>query len=185
MRANDIFNVLSPSVVERSNVRLREPFPPYAAASFDITAHPVPGKIPLPHGGRADDTPSPDSTIALIMRDAATGSRAAYIPCCGSISDAVLQIIDGVDVLLFDGTLYDDRELVDQGLSEKTGAMMGHVSMSGAHGSLARLREVSVRRRVFIHLNNSNPVLREDSRERQAVVEAGWDVAYDGMELTI
>jgi pyrroloquinoline quinone biosynthesis protein B len=63
--------------------------------------------------------------------------------------------------------------------------MMGHVSMSGAHGSLARLCEVSIGRRIFIHLNNSNPVLREDSRERGAVAEAGWEIAYDGMELTV
>lgn len=185
LRANEIFDVLAPSTVPRSEMRLGEPFIPYTGARIEMTAQPVPGKVPLAHAGKAEDAPRSDGTIALIVRDTARHVRLAYVPSCAAITDAVLKAIDGVDLLLFDGTLYTDHELIDQGLSQKTGAMMGHVSMSGAEGSIARLRDIAVGRRVFIHLNNSNPVVRENSRERREVVDAGWEVGYDGMELTL
>jgi pyrroloquinoline quinone biosynthesis protein B len=94
-----------------------------------------------------------------------------------------MSAIDRVDVLLFDGTLFTDHELVEQGLSEKTGAAMGHISMCGPEGSIEGLRRVAIRRRIFIHLNNSNPVLRDDSPERAFLTDAGWEVAHDGMEI--
>ncbi len=185
LRANEIFNVMGASTVQRDEMRLAEAFSPHSGASIEIIAQPVPGKVPLPHAEKSEDAPGSDGTIALIVRDTTRGTRMAYIPCCAVITDSVLAMIDGVDVLLFDGTLYADRELIDQGLSQKTGATMGHVSMSGAMGSIARLRDVVIGRRIFIHLNNSNPVLRADSRERRTVVEADWEVAYDGQELTV
>jgi len=185
LRANEIFNVLSAATVSRDEIRLGEAISPHSGASIEFTAHPMPGKVPLPYADKAVSVPHHDGTIAVIVRDTITRTRMAYVPCCATITDAVLETIEGVDVLLFDGTLYSDRELIEQGLSQKTGAMMGHVSMSGAEGSIVRLRDVAIGRRIFIHLNNSNPVLREDSRERRAVVEAGWEVAYDGMELKL
>lgn len=75
--------------------------------------------------------------------------------------------------------------MIAQGLSHKTGARMGHISISGEDGSIARLADAGVERRIFIHINNSNPVLREDSPERRAVEAAGWEVAEDGMEVRI
>jgi pyrroloquinoline quinone biosynthesis protein B len=84
---------------------------------------------------------------------------------------------------LFDGTLYSDEEMIVQGLSTKTGRRMGHISMSGGDGSIAAFRSLGVKRRVFVHMNNSNPVLRDGSRERREVEEAGWEVAFDGMEI--
>ena len=87
--------------------------------------------------------------------------------------------------MLFDGTLYGDGEMIEQGLSTKTGKRMGHISMSGADGSLAAFRDLDVKRRVFVHMNNSNPVLRDDSPERAEVERAGWEVAFDGMEIRL
>ena len=75
--------------------------------------------------------------------------------------------------------------MIAQGLSSKTGRRMGHISMSGAQGSIAALAELDVQRRVFVHINNSNPVLREDSPERREVERAGWEVAFDGMEIRL
>ncbi len=88
-------------------------------------------------------------------------------------------------LVLFDGTLYTDDEMIAQGLSSKTGRRMGHISMSGPEGSIAALANLDVKRKVFVHINNSNPVLREDSSERRAVEQAGWEVAHDGMEIRL
>jgi pyrroloquinoline quinone biosynthesis protein B len=185
LRASEIFNVLAPSIVARSEMRLGVRFLPHADAAIELTPQPMPGKVPLPHQHRTERSVRRDGAIALIVHDTASDRRVAYVPCCAVITEDVLSAIDGVDVLLFDGTLYTDGELIDLGLSNKTGAMMGHVSMSGANGSISRLRNLKIGRRIFIHINNSNPVLREDSRERHAVVSAGWEVAHDGMELTL
>jgi pyrroloquinoline quinone biosynthesis protein B len=91
----------------------------------------------------------------------------------------------GARLVLFDGTLYDDREMIAQGLSAKTGGRMGHMSMSGPGGSIAAFRELGVERRIFVHINNSNPALREGSPERAEVERAGWEIAFDGMELRL
>lgn len=109
----------------------------------------------------------------------------AYLPSCAALTPDLTSAIDGVDVLLFDGTLFTDHELIEQGLSERTGAAMGHISMSGSKGSIESLRRIAIQRRILIHLNNSNPVLRGNSRERAFVTEAGWEVAHDGMEITL
>lgn len=182
---NEIFNVLSRSVVDRREMHLGSPFSPHDGASIEITPQPMPGKVPLPLQRLSERSLDKESSIALVIRDAKSNRSVAYVPCCAEITEDVLCSLDGVDVLLFEGTLYRDRELIDLGLSQKTGAMMGHVSMSGPEGSIARLRSLKVGRRIFIHLNNSNPVLSEDSQERMAIAEAGWEVAHDGMEMAI
>jgi pyrroloquinoline quinone biosynthesis protein B len=85
--------------------------------------------------------------------------------------------------VFLDGTLYTDDEMIAQGLSTKTGRRMGHIAMSGSDGSIAAFRSLDVKRRIFVHINNSNPVLREDGAERAEVEAAGWEVAFDGMEI--
>ncbi len=185
LATNEIFNVLSRSVVHRREMHLGSPSSPHDGASIEITPQPMPGKVPLPLQRRSERSLDKGSSIALVIRDAKSNRSVAYVPCCARITEDVLGVLDGVDVILFDGTLYRDRELIDLGLSQKTGAMMGHVSMSGPEGSIARLRSLKVGRRIFLHLNNSNPVLREDGQERVAIAEAGWEVAHDGMEMRI
>ncbi len=101
------------------------------------------------------------------------------------IAPTLRRAIDGADALCFDGTTYTDDEMVKLGLSQKSAWRMGHVAMSGATGSIARLANANVGRRIFIHINNTNPVLREDAAERAAVVRAGWEVGYDGMEIEL
>ena len=87
--------------------------------------------------------------------------------------------------MLFDGTLWTDDEMLRAGIGSKTGLRMGHMSVSGPHGTMAAFQTISVRRKILLHINNSNPVLLDDSPERAAVTEAGWDVAYDGMEIDL
>ena len=88
------------------------------------------------------------------------------------------------DHLFFDGTLWRDDEMIALGLGHKTGARMGHVSMSGPEGAMARLEGLAAGK-TFIHINNTNPVWQPDSPERRAVEAAGWGIAADGMEIAI
>jgi pyrroloquinoline quinone biosynthesis protein B len=93
--------------------------------------------------------------------------------------------IGGADALFFDGTTFTDDELIAAGLMAKSAQRMGHVPMSGPDGSMAALASVSVGRKIYIHINNSNPVLIEGSPERREVEAAGWQVAADGMEIVL
>ena len=91
----------------------------------------------------------------------------------------------GADALFFDGTLFTDDEMIAHGLGTKTGRRMGHISIGGPEGTLASLADVAVGRRILIHINNSNPVLVEGSPERRQAEAAGWEIAYDGMEVVL
>ena len=93
--------------------------------------------------------------------------------------------IAGADVLLFDGTLWTDDEMIEAGLGKKSARRMGHVPMSGHGGSLDGLENAEVRRRVFVHINNTNPVLVADSGERKHVEASGWEVGFDGMRIEL
>jgi pyrroloquinoline quinone biosynthesis protein B len=88
------------------------------------------------------------------------------------------------NVILFDGTLYHDDEMLRSGTGEKSGRRMGHMPIDGSDGTLAALEGLSARR-LFIHINNTNPILVEDSPERARVKQAGWEVAEDGMEIKL
>jgi pyrroloquinoline quinone biosynthesis protein B len=106
----------------------------------------------------------------------------AYIPAIGSLSDALLEKIAGVDLLLFDGTFWSDDELQRVQGSGETAHQMGHIPVEE---SLRLLENVKVARKMFIHLNNTNPMLNELSTERQAVRQAGWEVAEDNWQLEL
>jgi len=123
-------------------------------------------------------------TIGLDIADAA-GTRIVYIANCAEVDDRVRRLADGASVLFFDGTLWRDDEMIRSGEGQKTGRRMGHVSMTGAGGAIEALADVDVGRRIFIHINNTNPALLADSEERRTLESRGWEVAYDGMELTL
>ena len=91
----------------------------------------------------------------------------------------------GADAVFFDGTLWRDDEMIRAGTGTKTGLRMGHMSVSGPDGTIAAFAGLGVRRKILLHINNSNPVLLDDSPERAAVEAAGWEVAYDGMEIDL
>jgi pyrroloquinoline quinone biosynthesis protein B len=153
-----------------------------------IEAFPVPGKIPLyleDAGAGSDLGTREGDTVGLAIADPATGAGFFYVPGCASLDAAVAERLRGAALVFFDGTFYSDDEMVAQGLSTKTGKRMGHISMSGPDGSIAAFRSLDVRRRIFVHINNSNPVLRQDSPERDEVERAGWEVAFDAMEIRL
>jgi pyrroloquinoline quinone biosynthesis protein B len=127
----------------------------------------------------------PGHTVGLIIEDTATGGRLAFVPGCGALDDALLARLARADLLLFDGTFWTDDEMVTLGLSDRTARQMDHLPVSGADGSLARLTALPCRQRVYTHINNSNPMLIEDSAERRAVESAGMTVGDDGMRFSL
>jgi pyrroloquinoline quinone biosynthesis protein B len=123
-------------------------------------------------------------TIGLVIRDTATGGSLAYVPGCGAIDEALVSRLRGADAVLFDGTFWQDDELSVLGISPISAREMGHVPISGSGGSLAMLATLPARVRVYTHINNSNPILAEDSAARAAVNAAGVVVGDDGMAFT-
>lgn len=161
----------------------------------------VPGEeVPL-RGGlscRAFDVPTgkrprfdvpggdaPGRVTGYRVTDLRTGRVLVFLPCVQELTAGVIGEIAGSSCLLIDGTCWSDDELVAAGLAAKTSREMGHVPISGEGGSLVRLATLHVYRKVYTHLNNTNPVLLEDSPERRAVRDCGVEVAADGMEIEI
>ena len=185
---NPIFGVLADGVVTRTVIENGMRFEPAGCPGLAVEMFSVPGKVALyleDHAAGANFGSGEGDVVGLKLMDRATGAFACYIPGCAEVNPQLIDHIEGSAALFFDGTLYTDDEMIAQGLSPKTGRRMGHISISGEEGSMTRLAGVDAGRRIFIHLNNSNPVLREDSPERQSVESAGWEVAYDGMELSL
>lgn len=123
-----------------------------------------------------------DEATAALFFESAAGKRVAYIPAVGSLSDPLLEKIRHVDLLLFDGTFWSDDELLRILGSGETAHEMGHLPVEE---SLRLLKDVEVGRKMFIHLNNTNPILNELSSEHQAVRQAGWEVAEDNWQLEV
>lgn len=189
--ANSIFNVLDAGKVKRRELALDTPTELHgadAALGLTITAFAVPGKIALyledaSQGANFGSTAG--DTIGLEVRDPATGKSFLYIPGCAEVDARLAARLKGAALVFFDGTLYTDNEMIDAGLMPKTGARMGHISISGPDGSVAALGKLDVARKVYVHINNSNPVLDENSEARRATEAAGWEVGYDGMEVRL
>lgn len=156
--------------------------PDPARASLFATPVPVPGKPPVHLEGRAPATD--EQAIGLVVRDRA-GRRLAAFPGAGGITAPMRAAIDGAGALIFDGTFWSEDELARPKLMDKRAADMAHLPIGGPEGSLALLADLTVPRKLFVHINNTNPILREDSAERARVEAAGWTVAEDGMEIAL
>ena len=182
---NPVFEVLARDVVARQTVEPDTPFaltlPDGGASGLICTLFPVPGKAPLYMEGDAPALVEDGTTVGAILSD---GTRSlVFIPGCARMTPALAARLDGADCVLFDGTLYTDDEMLRAGLGTKTGQRMGHMSMAGPDGAIATFANLRVGRKIFVHINNSNPVLMDDSAEHAAVRAAGWEVAWDGMEV--
>ena len=148
-----------------------------------IEAVAVPGKLPihLEQMGAGD----PEDNVGLRIREASTGRRLAYFPAAGGLTPDVRKALAGTDCVFFDGTFWSSDELPALGLGTKRAEDMAHLPVGGEAGSLAALRDLSAPRRIYIHINNTNPLLRDDSKERGVAEAAGWEIAWDGMEVTL
>jgi pyrroloquinoline quinone biosynthesis protein B len=146
-----------------------------------VTAHAVAGKIPVHLDGIAPS--SPDQNVGLWIRDGAR-KRAAYLSAVADLNDVAPRVVD-VNVLLLDGTFWSSDELARPGLSRARAEDMAHLPIGDPGGSLDWTPKLGAGRRIFTHINNTNPMLVEGSPERQAVTRAGWEVATDGMEIRL
>ena len=124
-------------------------------------------------------------TVGLIITETATGTSCAYLPGCGALDDALLARLAGSVMILFDGTFWSNDELITLGIGERTALQLDHLPMSGSEGSLARLGALPGRHRIYVHINNTNPVLLENSAERREVEAAGLTIGMDGMRFDI
>ncbi len=174
---NPIFDVLRPGVVDRREIAMDQPF---EAAGLTIESFAVPGKAALyREDSVANET---GDTIGLRITTADGGGPVYVLTACAEIGDDLRAMLEGAPLVFFDGTLWTDDEMVRLGLSQKTGGRMGHLSMTE---TMPALDGLGIGRKVFLHINNSNPALRRGSAERTAAERAGWQIAGDGMEITL
>jgi pyrroloquinoline quinone biosynthesis protein B len=185
LAANPIFEVLAADCVARIELGLDRTAE--AAPGLAVKAFAVPGKVPLYLETEGEDPGVSEAgdAVGLEITDRATERSFFFIPGCAAITETLRRRLSGAALVFFDGTLWRDDEMIRAGVGTKTGKRMGHMSIAGADGVIAAFRDLGVRRRVFIHLNNSNPVLVDDSPERAETEAEGWEVAWDGMELRL
>lgn len=190
LAANPVFRVLDPALVPRRALRPSHWQPLLKAdgesTGLDVRPFPVPGKVPLYLEDETQGTDLMESEASTIGLEIRSGeSRFFYVANCAALPAALADEIDGAPLLFFDGTLFRDDEMISEGVGRKTGSRMGHMSLSGPDGSLAGLARLGIGRTIFIHVNNTNPILLKDSPERQEVEAAGFEVASDGMEVRL
>ncbi|HZF54913.1 MAG TPA: pyrroloquinoline quinone biosynthesis protein PqqB [Polyangiaceae bacterium] len=151
-------------------------------SGLEVVARAVPGKPPIHLAGLSE--PSEEDNIGVWARDMASGRVLAYVPSAGALGRHT-KFLNGVDCAMFDGTFWSDDEMPRQKLGEVRARETGHMPVGGAEGSLEALRGMNARRRLYTHINNSNPMLLEGSEERREVARAGWELAEDGMDFEV
>lgn len=177
-----IFGVLNKDLVDRRPVALDKPAD--TGLGLFVSPFAVPGKIALYlEGDEVSVGAESETTVGLEISDGA--KTFFYVPGCAEINERVIKRLSGAALVFFDGTTFTDGEMVDLGLSHKTAWRMGHVAMQGGKGSLKLLSSCGIGRKIYVHINNTNPVLIEDSPQRAEVLRAGWEIAYDGMEIAL
>ena len=152
-------------------------------SGLTIEAMAVPGQPPLHLRGQLSE--NPEDNVGLKIRDPSKGHSFLYLPSVKQISPEVSQWLCSADCVFFDGTFWSENELSAVDSKGKRAQDMAHIPIGGKDGSLSLLATLQIPRRIFIHVNNTNPILRTDSLERQRVEDAGWSVAYDGMEFEL
>ena len=187
---NSVFGVLNPEFVTRTalplgteTVLLR---PDGEASGLVVETFSVPGKVALyleDAGAGANFGTVAEDTIGLRVAAPADGRELFYIPGCAACPPELAERLQGSSLLFFDGTTWVDDEMQATGVGHKTGQRMGHMCMSGPDGSIAAMAPLDIARKVFVHINNTNPVHLKDSPQRKEAERAGWEIGYDGMEI--
>jgi pyrroloquinoline quinone biosynthesis protein B len=157
----------SPSGIRCEPIAMPASYPPYVRSE------------------RRAGLPANEAVLGLIVEASAGGKRLAYFPGMPEVSDAWLKRMESCDLLLLDGTFWSTDELPRTRGGGRNAQEMGHVPLSGSDGSLARLASLTRPRKIYTHINNTNPILDEESHEYRSVRESGWEVARDGMEFTL
>ncbi len=190
LATNKVFDILAPDLVERVALplgRAVEIEGGGAALGLRLEAFAAPGKIAL----YLEDASSENlgtregDTLGFKITDKTSGKSFYYLPGCAAVDAPLAERLRGADLVIFDGTLWSEHEMLEQGLMPKTGSRMGHMNMSGSQGSIAALAALDIRRKVFVHINNSNPALDANSAERATANAAGWVIGEDGMGIEL
>jgi pyrroloquinoline quinone biosynthesis protein B len=181
LAANPMFGVLAADLVPRKAVAANQRFA--LPGGLEAELFMVPGKVALYLEG-SDPVLTGESGANVGVEVALAGKRLVYLPGAADVTADMLVRLARADVVLFDGTLFADDEMIKSGTGTKTGRRMGHMPLDGADGTIAALRHLKARR-ILIHINNTNPILIEDSVERRKVEAAGFEVAEDGMEIVL
>jgi len=191
LKSNSIFNVLSEKNVARIAIEIDRTFEPALPdgrrSGIEVEAFTVPGKGAWylegkAHPGGADGA---GDTLGLRIRERKTGKHFYFIAACAHVSDELKSRLSGAPLLFFDGTVWRDDEMVAAGLGTKTGQNMGHIAMSGTSGAIKSLAGLDIDRKIFLHINNSNPALLHGSEERSIAENAGWQIPADGTEIVL
>jgi pyrroloquinoline quinone biosynthesis protein B len=191
LRDNSIFNVLNEKNVTRQPIDVDRAFEPTlpdgSPSGIEVLPFAVSGKSAWYLEGKAH--PAGDvgdgDTLGLRIGERASGKYFYFLAACAGVTDDLRTRLAGAPLIFFDGTVWRDDELIVAGLGSKTGQGMGHIAMSGDHGAIESLAGLDIGRKIFLHINNSNPALLHDSSERKRVERAGWQIAADGMEITL
>lgn len=191
LKANSIFNVLNEKNVHRQPIEVDEAFEPAlpdgSPSGVEILPFAVAGKSAWYLEGRAhpggDDAAG--DTLGLRIRDKATDKHFYFVAACARVTDDLKFRLAGAPLVFFDGTVWRDDELIAAGLGDKTGQSMGHIAMSGETGAIEALARLDIEKRIFLHINNSNPALLPASPERKLAERAGWQIPADGTEITL
>jgi pyrroloquinoline quinone biosynthesis protein B len=191
LNSNSIFNVLSEKNVHRQPIEVNEDFEPGlpdgSPSGIEVLPFAVPGKGAWYLEGKAHPAgeAGDGDTLGLRIQDKATGKHFYFLAACANVTDDLRSRLAGASAIFFDGTVWRDDELITAGLGNKTGQNMGHIAMSGARGAIESLDGLDIGRKMFLHINNSNPVLLRDSAERATAERAGWQIPADGTEITL
>jgi pyrroloquinoline quinone biosynthesis protein B len=169
--------------LQRRRIGLGEPFRIPACPALEFL--PIPLRSAAPPYSQHRNDPHPGDNIGLLVRDTNTGGVLFYAPGLGQPDDGLLATMRDADCLLVDGTLWRDDEMAFAGVGDKLGSEMGHLQQSGPGGMIELLDAQPASRKVLIHINNTNPILDEDSAERAELVAHGIEVAHDGMQIVL
>jgi pyrroloquinoline quinone biosynthesis protein B len=179
--ANPMFNALAGDVVSRRPIAIGKSFDLPGGLTAELFA--VPGKVPLYlEGGNPDLAREGEANVGVALT--AGGRQLLFVPGAAKVTPALRERLGAADVILFDGTLFADDEMIASGTGEKTGRRMGHMPIDGQGGSLGDLAGLAARR-IYVHINNTNPILVEGSAERRKVAAAGWEIAEDGLRIDV
>ena len=191
LKTNSIFNVLNDKNVQRRPIEVDQSFEPTlpdgSPSGIEILPFAVPGKSAWYLEGKvhpAGDDGAGD-TLGLRIGDRATGKYFYFLAACAEVTEELKSRLAGASLIFFDGTVWRDDELIAAGLGNKTGQGMGHIAMSGERGAIQALADLGIDRKIFLHINNSNPALLRDSAERGIAERAGWQIPADGTEITL
>ncbi len=190
LAGNSVYEVVNPEFVPRRPLSLNKPEKLVDIDNKDlgltVTPFAIPGKVALYLEDDSQDNfgSVPEDTIGLEVTDTKTKKRFFYLPGCAAVPNELAERLMGAELVFMDGTTWTDDEMIRRKVGHKTGQRMGHMAMNGPEGTIDTFSRFDIAQKVFIHINNTNPVLLDDSPERAEAEAAGWVVAHDGLEIT-